>query len=92
MCNFVYFIHSSNDKFSENRVRSIKPHPEEPCWIICSAGDEADVWSLESAQRQTVLWPSNKPPLTYNVVCLKNIYIHFYFDLHTYVYSIFYFF
>lgn len=64
---YLFFIRSDN-KISENRVRSIKPHPEEPCWIICSAGDEADVWSLESAQRQTVLWPSNKPPLTYNVV------------------------
>ncbi|XP_077298369.1 vacuolar protein sorting 15 isoform X2 [Arctopsyche grandis] len=53
----------------ENRIRNIKAHPTEPCWIICAAGDEAGVWSLESAQRQAVLWPSNKPPLTYNSPC-----------------------
>lgn len=48
------------------RVRRLVAHPFHPSWFISavSANCEVDMWNIETGERQVVLWPSPRPPLS----------------------------
>lgn len=50
------------------KVKKVISHPTKSSWIISSVqgNNEMDMWNLETAEREKVLWGSSSPPLTYS--------------------------
>lgn len=50
------------------KIKKVVSHPIKSSWIISSVqgNNEMDMWNLETAEREKVLWGSSAPPLTYS--------------------------